>query len=295
MKNNEMNQTALNIFMILLTAACLLPFLLLIISSFASEQSIIKTGYTFFPSEFSLDAYKYLWGESSSLTRAYGITILITIIGTAVGLTISALLAYPLSRGALPFKYFFSFIVFFTLLFNGGLVPTYLVYTEIFHMKNTLLALIIPGLLTNGFFILLIRTYFATSIPVPIIESAYIDGASEYRIFFSIVMPLSLPILATIGLMLTISYWNDWFNGLIYLTEPRLFSIQNLLNRMLTNIQFLQQNSFASNNASAITSNLPTNAVRMAMAVIGVVPLLCVYPFFQKYFVKGLVVGAVKG
>ena len=292
---NEMNQVALNTFMTILAIACLLPFILLFVSSFASEQSIVRNGYSFFPSEFSLDAYKYLWSQSNSLIRAYGITIFITVIGTVVGLTISALLAYPLSRGVLPFKYFLSFVVFFTLLFNGGLVPTYLVYTEIFDMKNTLLALIVPGLLTNGFFILLIRTYFATSIPVPIIESAYIDGASEYRIFFSVVLPLSLPILATIGLMLTIAYWNDWFNGLIYVTEPRLFSIQNLLNRMLTNIQFMQQNNFAGCNASAVAASLPTNGVRMAMAVIGVVPLLCIYPFFQKYFVKGLVIGAVKG
>jgi len=290
-----MNQTVLHGIMIVLTAACLLPFILLFASSFASEQSIIKTGYTFFPSEFSLDAYKYLWAQSSSLIRAYGITIIITVIGTTVGLIVSALLAYPLSRGVLPFKYFFSFVVFFTILFNGGLVPTYLVYTELFHMKNTLWALIVPGLLTNGFFILLIRTYFANSIPAPIIESAYIDGASEYKIFFRIVLPLSMPILATIGLMLTIAYWNDWFNGLIYLTDPKLFSIQNLLNRMLANIQFMQQNSFAGGNASAIAAKLPTNAVRMAMAAIGVVPLLCIYPFFQKYFVKGLIIGAVKG
>jgi len=281
--------------MTILALACLLPFALLFISSVTSEQSIVRNGYSFFPQEFSLAAYEYLWSQSSSLFKAYGITVLITVVGTTVGLTISALLAYPLSRSVLPFKYFLSFIVFFTLLFNGGLVPTYLVYTEIFNMKNTLMALIVPGLLTNGFFILLIRTYFATSIPVPIIESAYIDGASEYRIFFSVVLPLSLPILATIGLMLTISYWNDWFNGLIYLTEPQLFSIQNLMNRMLSNIQFLQTNNFAGSNASSVTANLPTNGVRMAMAVIGVVPLLCIYPFFQKYFVKGLVIGAVKG
>jgi len=295
MRSNEMNQVSLNIVMTILALACLLPFALLFISSVTSEQSIVRNGYSFFPQEFSLAAYEYLWSQSSSLFKAYGITVLITVVGTTVGLTISALLAYPLSRSVLPFKYFLSFIVFFTLLFNGGLVPTYLVYTEIFNMKNTLMALIVPGLLTNGFFILLIRTYFATSIPVPIIESAYIDGASEYRIFFSVVLPLSLPILATIGLMLTISYWNDWFNGLIYLTEPQLFSIQNLMNRMLSNIQFLQTNNFAGSNASSVTANLPTNGVRMAMAVIGVVPLLCIYPFFQKYFVKGLVIGAVKG
>ncbi len=224
--------------------------------------------------------------------NSYGITILITAVGTFVGLLISALLAYPLSRRDMPLRGILSFLVFFTLLFNGGLVPTYLIYTEVFHMKNTLMALIIPGLLTNGFFILLIRTFFANSIPIQIIESAYIDGASEFKIFYRMVLPLSLPILATIGLMLTINYWNDWFNGLIYITEPKLFSIQNLLNRMLVNIQFLQQNNLG---GQQMSTNPPMNSVRMAMAVIGILPLILIYPFFQKYFVKGLTIGAVKG
>lgn len=294
MKTNEMNQTAVNAIFMIMTIACLFPLLLLFMSSITAEQSIVLNGYTLFPSDFSLEAYKYLWNQSSTMIRAYGITILITVVGTFVGLLISALLAYPLSRQDMPIRAVLSFVVFFTLLFNGGLVPSYLVFTEVFHMKNTLLALIIPGLLTNGFFILLIRTFFSTSIPVQIIESAYIDGASEFKIFYKIVLPLSMPILATIGLMLTISYWNDWFNGLIYVTEPDLYSIQNLLNRMLTNIQFLQQTNMGGNQTSAV-ANLPTNAVRMAMAVIGILPIILIYPFFQKYFVKGLTIGAVKG
>jgi putative aldouronate transport system permease protein len=269
----------------------LIPFVLLFMSSVSSESSIVNNGYSFWPKEFSLEAYTYLWSQKSAMFNSYGITILITLIGTFVGLLISALLAYPLSRRDLPMRGILSFLVFFTLLFNGGLVPTYLIYTEVFNMKNTLMALIVPGLLTNGFFILLIRTFFANSIPVQIIESAYIDGASEFKIFYRMVLPLSLPILATIGLMLTINYWNDWFNGLIYITEPQLFSIQNLLNRMLVNIQFLQQNNLGGQNMAV---NLPMNAVRMAMAVVGILPLILIYPFFQKYFVKGLTIGAVK-
>lgn len=291
MKTNDMNQPVVHAIFILLVAVCLLPLVLLFMSSISSESSIVIHGYSFWPKEFSLEAYSYLWAQKSAMFNAYGITVLITVVGTFVGLLISALLAYPLSRRDLPLRGILSFLVFFTLLFNGGLVPTYLIYTEVFHLKNTLMALIIPGLLTNGFFILLIRTFFASSIPVQIIESAYIDGASEFKIFYRMILPLSLPILATIGLMLTINYWNDWFNGLIYVTEPRLFSIQNLLNRMLSNIQFLQQNSFGGQNVSV---NLPTNAVRMAMAVVGILPLVLIYPFFQKYFVKGLTIGAVK-
>ncbi|MCA0755787.1 carbohydrate ABC transporter permease [Paenibacillus sp. N4] len=292
MKTNDMNQPVVHAIFIILVALCLFPFVLLFMSSITEESAIVKNGYSFWPSEFSLEAYKYLWMQKSAMFNAYGITIVITIVGTFVGLLISALLAYPLSRRDLPIKGILSFLVFFTLLFNGGLVPTYLIYTEVFHLKNTLMALILPGLLTNGFFILLIRTFFANSIPVQIIESAYMDGASEFKIFYRMILPLSLPILATIGLMLTINYWNDWFNGLIYVTEPQLFSIQNLLNRMLVNIQFLQQNNLG-NQQMAV--NPPMNSVRMAMAVVGILPLLLIYPFFQKYFVKGLTIGAVKG
>lgn len=294
MRTNSLNQTVVHIILIILSAACLFPFLLLFVASFTDEQAIVKDGYTLFPSRLSVDAYTYLWHQASTMARSYGITILITFVGTLAGLLISSLLAYPLSRKDMPIRGLLSFLVFFTLLFNGGLVPTYLVYTELFHMKNTLLALIVPGLLTNGFFVLLIRSFFSTSIPTPIIESAYIDGATEFKIFYRIVLPLSLPILATIGLMLTIAYWNDWFNGLIYITEPKLFSIQNLLNRMLSNIQFLQQNSLGGNSSQA-AATIPMNSVRMAMAVIGIVPIICIYPFFQKYFVKGLTIGAVKG
>ncbi|MDI4648436.1 MULTISPECIES: carbohydrate ABC transporter permease [Cohnella] len=291
MKTNDMNQPVVHAIFIVLAALCVIPFLLLFMSSISSESSIVNNGYSFWPKQFSLEAYTYLWSQKLAMFNSYGVTILITVIGTFVGLLISALLAYPLSRQDLPIRGFLSFLVFFTLLFNGGLVPTYLIYTEVFHMKNTLMALIVPGLLTNGFFILLIRTFFANSIPVQIIESAYIDGASEFKIFYRMVLPLSLPILATIGLMLTINYWNDWFNGLVYITEPQLFSIQNLLNRMLSNIQFLQQNNLGGQNMAV---NLPMNGVRMAMAVVGILPLILIYPFFQKYFVKGLTIGAVK-
>jgi len=293
MNNNQMNQFAVHFVFVLASALCLFPFLLLFMTSITDEQSLVLHGYTLFPSEFSLAAYQYLWDQSASIGRAYGITVLITVVGTAAGLLISALLAYPLSRRDMPLRGAISFIVFFTLLFNGGLVPTYLVYTELFQLKNTLWALIVPLLLTNGFYILLIRTFFTTSIPAAIIESAYMDGASEFKIFYQIVMPLSLPILATIGLMLGIGYWNDWFNGLIYVTDSKLYSLQNLLNRMLQNIQFLQQTNLGGRQGSA--SAMPMNSVRMAMAVIGILPILAVYPFFQKFFVKGLTIGAVKG
>lgn len=291
---NSIWQWFVNMILFVIAVACILPFILLFISSITDEQSIVRHGYSFFPEAYSLSAYRYLWHDAERIFRAYGITIVITVIGTAVSLIITSLLAYPLSRKDMPMHRFWSFFVFFTMLINGGLVPTYLVYTQLFDLKNTLLALIVPGLLTNAFYVMLMRTFFATSIPVPIVESAKIDGAGEFRTFVQIVLPLSLPILATVGLFQTIHYWNDWFNGMIYVTDSKLFSLQNLLNRILLDIQFLTSSNFAGNQGDS-GANLPTETVRMAMAVVGIIPILIAYPFFQKYFVKGLTIGAVKG
>ncbi|MEH7085998.1 carbohydrate ABC transporter permease [Neobacillus drentensis] len=293
-KSDRITQLVSHIFLIVLAAGSIIPFIILLSSSLTGEKIILKDGYSFFPREFSFAAYEYLLNNSSSILRAYGITIFVTVFGTVVSLAITAFLAYALSRRDLPYRNVFAFFVFFTLLFNGGLVPTYLVYTQIFDLKNTIWALIVPGLLMNGFNVLLMRTFFITSIPEPVIESARMDGAGEFRTFFSIVLPLSLPILATIGLLQTIHYWNDWFNGLIYITDPQLFSIQNILNRMLADIQFLATSDLGSN-ASQAASEIPSTGVRMAIAVVGVLPILIAYPFFQKYLVKGIALGSVKG
>ncbi|MBT2654063.1 carbohydrate ABC transporter permease [Bacillus sp. ISL-18] len=293
-RSDRITQWVSHIVLIILAAGSIIPLIILLSSSLSDEASILKEGYSFFPKEVSFAAYDYLLSNSSSILRAYGITVFVTIFGTFVSLVMTSFLAYGLSRRDLPFKNVFAFIVFFTLLFNGGLVPTYLVYTQVFDIKNTIWALIVPGLLMNGFNVLLMRTFFMTSIPEPIIESARMDGAGEFRTFFSIILPLSLPILATIGLLQTIIYWNDWFNGLIYITEPSLFSIQNILNRMLSDIQFLASSNLGSNTSTA-AAQVPTTAVRMAIAVIGILPILIAYPFFQKYLVKGIALGSVKG
>jgi len=293
-KENRLWQWFAHAAMILGALACLFPLALLTVSSFTDEQTIIRNGYSFIPEQWSFAAYDYLWNKSSDIARAYGITLFITVIGTIGGVLICALLAYPLSVRQFRARNIFSFLVFFTLLFNGGLVPTYLVYTQLFGMKNTLLALIVPGLLMNGFNILLMRSYFLTSIPAPVLESATIDGAGQLRTFWSIVLPLSLPILATVGLFQVVLYWNDWFNGMVYVTDSKLFSLQNMLNRILTDIQFLSSNQIGARVGQSV-AKMPSETVRMAIAVIGVVPLLIAYPFFQKYFVKGLIIGAVKG
>lgn len=276
----------------LLSMAGLLPFLLLFMASITDELTILQNGFSFFPDQYSLDAYKYLLNNAPVIFRAYGITIFVTVVGTSISVLITAMLAYTLSRPDYPLKKGFAFMVFFTMLFNGGLVPTYLMYTQFFGMKNSILALIVPMLLMNGFLVFIMRTFFK-SIPLAILESARIDGAGEIKTFFKIVLPLSTPILVTVGLLQTITYWNDWFNGMIYLTDPQLFSLQNILNQINTNIQFLSSGDFGSSNVGAADA-LPSETVRMAIAVVGTLPLILAYPFFQKYFVKGLTLGSVK-
>lgn len=290
---NKRFQIISNIIMILASITCIMPFILLIISSFTDENAILNNGYSFFPSDMSLTAYKYLVDNSSQILHAYGITIFVTLVGTSASLIITSMLAYPLSRKDLPMRKFFTIIVVITLLFNGGLVPTYLIYTGTFHIKNTIWALIVPGLLMNAFNVMLMRTFYITSIPDALIEAARIDGAGEFKIFYKIIFPLSLPIMATVGLMSGIMYWNDWNNGLIYLNDSKLFSIQVLLNRMMNDIQFLAANSDKMGTIN--TANLPSSTIRMAIAVIGIIPILAAYPFFQKYFVKGITIGSVKG
>lgn len=279
----------------LLGIIVVIPFLLLIISSFTDNKTLDLFGYSFFPRKLSLGAYAYLLQQGAVIGRAYGITLFNTAVGVISSLLITSALAYPLSRKDYPLRGFQAFLVFFTMIFNGGLVPTYLIYTSIFHVKNTLFGLIIPGLLLSGFYVMIMKTYFASSIPHEVIESSHIDGAGEFRTFYQIVLPISLPIMATVGLLVGVNYWNDWFNGLIYITNPKLFSIQNLLNRMLQDIQFLQAAAGSSSESAEVLAKIPTTTVRMAIAVIGSLPVLAVYPFFQKYFAKGMTVGAVKG
>jgi putative aldouronate transport system permease protein len=294
MANAGKMQGLLHVLFIIVTCSMIFPLLLVVIVSLTDEITITRDGYSYFPKLLSLEAYKYLFLDSMTIIRAYGVTIVATVAGGVGGLLLTSLLAYPISRNDLPLRKTLSFYIFFTLLFNGGLVPWYLVFTQIFNVKDTIWALILPGLLLNGFFVLIMRTFFQTTIPMAVIESAYMDGAGEFRIFFQIVLRLSTPVLATIGLFVTIAYWNDWFNSLVFINNYKYYSLQYLLNKILLNIQFLAQNT-QNNNAGQLIAQLPTETVRMAMAVIGVGPIIFAYPFFQKYIIKGLTVGAVKG
>ncbi|MDU7706769.1 MAG: carbohydrate ABC transporter permease [Clostridium sp.] len=286
-------QIVLNIIFIVLVIIAVAPLLILLSSSFTDEAVLLKEGYNFFPKQFSLGAYEYLFSSSTKIIRACGITLFVTAAGTIANLILTMLFAYPLSRKELPFRSAISFYVFFTMLFNGGLVPTYMMWTQTFGIKNSIWALIVPRLMMNAFYIIMMRSYFQSSIPDSLIEAARIDGCGEFKILLEIVLPLSKPMVATIALMVGLGYWNDWMNSLYFVTDESLFSIQAMLNTIMTNIQFLASSPAGSVGTGAAA--LPSAGVRMAIAVIGVIPILCIYPFFQKYFVKGIVVGGVKG
>lgn len=230
------------------------------------------------------------------MLKAYGISFFITAIGTTCSLLLTIGLAYGLSKKGLPGRGIFTFLVVFTMLFNGGLVPTYINYTNVFHIRDTIYGLLIPSLLMNAFNILLMKSYFVTGVPDEILEAAYIDGASEFQTMVKIAVPLSKPIIATIGMFAGIAYWNDWNNGYIYLVQRTdLYSIQNLLNRLMQNINALTQNASQVGNVNQGLSEIPSVTVRMAMATLGILPIVVIYPFIQKNFVKGITLGGVKG
>ncbi|NGM83886.1 carbohydrate ABC transporter permease [Paenibacillus sp. 7124] len=277
----------------LFSLACLIPFWLVLMISIADEKEVLKHGYSFWPQKFSFVAYQFLAQDAEKILRAYGVSIFVTVIGVVLSLFVTSAMAFSMSRKDFPLRGALSIYILITMLFSGGLLPWYLVYTRFLHVQDTLLALIIPGLI-GGFNVIIMRTFFTNSIPPSLIDSAQIDGASEYRTYFSIILPLSLPVMATIGLFITVSYWNDWFTSLVFIQNEKLFSLQYLLNKTLMNASFLQS---IANKAYSTTAQVtqPLESIRMAMAMIAIGPLVLVFPFLQKYFVKGLTVGAVKG
>lgn len=286
-------QILANCIMAVLVLYCMLPLLLLFSSSITEEQALIVDGYSLVPSAIDWSAYKYILIDSVQIVRGYGISAAVTLLGTVCNLTLTTLFAYPLSRRDLPGKTLIAFILFFTMLFNGGLVPSYIMWTQMFHIKNTFWALLVPNLMMNAFNVIMMRTYFTSNIPMELIDAAKIDGSGEYGILVRIILPMAKPILSTLALLVGLGYWNDWLNGLYYINQDRLYSIQVLLNRMLMDTQFLM--SSAAQKLSVDTSQLPSTGIKMAIAVMGILPVLVVYPFLQKYLVQGITIGAVKG
>lgn len=290
--NNKAFQAVMHMVMLFLTLLCIVPFILLFSSSITSEVSLTVNGYSLIPSEISLDAYRFLWKSNITILRSYVNSFLITGIGTVLNVSLTFLFAYPLSRKDLPGRRGISFFLFFTMLFNGGFVPTYLIYSNIFHITNTPAAMVVPYLLMNAFYVIMARTYIMSNVPDSVLEAAMIDGSNEFQNLLRIVLPMSKPILATIGLMSAISYWNNWTNGVYFITtNTNLHGIQNFLNSVMNNVTMLQSRS----TGLSASSPLPSIGIRMALAVIAVIPILLIYPLFQKSFVKGITIGSVKG
>jgi putative aldouronate transport system permease protein len=273
---------------------CIAPIILVISVSFTKEIDILLHGYSFIPRVFSVKSYEYVMTGGDTIWRAYSVSIFVTAVGTLLSLMIICMYAYPLSRSSFRYKSHFSIIAYFTMIFGGGLVPWYIVYTHLVPIKNTVWILIVPYLV-NAWYVLIMRTFFKTTIHETIIESARIDGAGEFRTFFTIVLPLCRAGLATIGLFCTLNYWNDWYLPLVFVTNTKLFNIQFLMYQTLLSIQYLTSGGVNFSNATKALADLPSEGARMAIAVISIGPIIIAYPFFQRYFVKGLTIGAVKG
>lgn len=292
-ESKTFNRVATIILAILVVIA-ILPIVLIVIASFTEESALIRNGYTYFPEKLSLDAYYYMVKQGVMIVRSYGVSFFVTIVGTSMSVLLTTMLAYPMSRKSFRYRNVLAFFVFFTMLFNGGIVPSYIMWTRVFNIRNSIWALIIPNYLVSAFNVILVKNYYANNIPESLIEAAQIDGANEILIFGKIMLPLAVPSVATISLFTGLCYWNDWTNGLYYVTNEKLYSIQLLLMKIMNNIQALRSNSNAALLGTGAV-DLPGTSIRMAMAVIGILPIMLIYPFVQKYLVKGVVVGAVKG
>ncbi len=285
----------LNVMFLLMALVCIIPVLLVIAISLSAEASITEYGYHLIPKIVSFEGYEYLAKQSTLIIRALGVSLFVTIVGTVLGILLTTLMGYVLSRPGYKLNGFLTMVVFIPMVFNGGLVSTYFITSQFLNLKDSVWALILP-LAVSSFNVVICRTFFKTTVPEELIESAKMDGARQFTIFFKIVLPISLPVLATIGLFLCFAYWNDWYQSMLYIDDQRLYSLQALLNAIMTNVNMLAQNAAAMGASMADTvANMPKEAARMAIVVVIVLPIACAYPFFQKYFISGLTVGAVKG
>lgn len=294
MSDEKRFRLIVTIILALFSIVALFPMILLVVASFTDENELITRGYQILPRKLSLEAYEYMIKQASTIVRAYLVTIGTTVVGTILSIFLTSSIAYPMARKNFKYRNALSFFVYFTMLFNGGLVPQYIMWTTFFHIKNTYFALVIPNLLMTAFNIFLVRNYYSNSLPEALFEAAQLDGASEFGIYTKVVFPLSKPVIATVGLFVALAYWNSWTNALYYVTDPKYFGIQNLLMRIMKNIEYLRTGA-AELSAEGQAVTLPGNSIRMALAFVGILPIVIIYPMLQKYFIKGVVVGAVKG
>lgn len=274
----------------LLTLFCLVPFLLVISGSFTSQKGILADGYRLIPSEFSLEAYRVIFKTPEAILRAYGVSIFITVVGTIISLLFVSMAAYVLSSKDFKYRNTISFLYYFTTIFGGGVVPWYILCVQYLHFKNTYMSMIIPGLV-NVTYLLILKSYMK-SIPDSIFESARLDGANDWVIFSKIAMPLSKAGMATVTLFVALGYWNDWYNAMLYIDEKDMYPLQYYLYNVLNKSEGLAR---AGQNIGLVTTEIPTESMKLAMMVIATGPIVCLYPFLQKYFVQGVTIGAVKG
>lgn len=293
--NKHMDRKLFSVFgyiaLAVMAVLCVLPFLLVVSSSLTNEEKIINDGYQLIPLDLSFEAYTILFKFPDQMINAYLVTVGVTAVGTLLGLFLTSMTAYALSRKDFKWRNKFSFFLFFTTLFNGGLVPWYLLIVNYLHMKDTVLALVLP-LMLNVFYIIVMKS-FLNSVPEAIVESAKIDGAGDFRIYAQIILPLSKPALATIGLFLALAYWNDWYNALLFVSDEKLMPLQYYLYKMLGNMEGMRKAMMGA--GAVVTTSVPTESLKMAMTVVAIGPILMVYPLVQRYFVQGLTIGAVKG
>ncbi|MGN1025884.1 MAG: carbohydrate ABC transporter permease [Faecousia sp.] len=293
---NPVTNALFNVLFLVLALACLLPIIFIFIISITKEQVIRQQGYQFYVTmeTISADAYKYLWTQRATILNALWVSVKVTAIGTVLGVALTCLMGYVLSRNEYRLNRFMTILVFIPMVFGGGLAASYVVNTQILKLGDTMAILILP-LAVSSFNVTISRTFFRTTIPDSIIESAKIDGASQMTVFARIVLPISKPVLATIGLFLAFGYWNDWYQSMLYIKSADLKSLQAMLNDMQKNLEYLTKNPTAGLTSADLKKSMPQESVRMAIAFVVAVPIACVYPFFQKYFISGLTVGAVKG
>ena len=293
-KKFSVGTTLIHIAFILMCLTFIVPMLYVVSISFSSEKAIADFGYSLIPKAWSLDAYKHIFRNPDQVIYSYRTTIFFSLVGSFASLLVMALVAYPLSRQNFKLRQPITFFIFFTMLFGGGLIPTYILNTQYLGLGNTIWIYILPGLV-SAWYIIIIRTFFS-QLPQSLVESAKVDGAKEFRIFFQIVLPLSKPVLATVLLMTLLGKWNDWYTSLIYIRDSKLYSLQYMLQKMLREAEFVKglSNSQMGLNIQ-LETEVPTESVRFAMVIVAAGPMLVAFPFFQKYFTRGLTVGAVKG
>lgn len=290
-RSHFLRQAIINGIFICVAICCVVPIFYVLSASLTDELALAKNGYQLFPSEFSLEAFKYVFKNPAQIVSAYAVTVFVTVVGTIISILCTSMLAYVMSRKDFRFYKLISFLVFFTMLFNGGMVASYIINTQVYHLKDTIFALILPYVIMP-WHVFLMRGFFA-DVPIELIEAAKIDGATESFIFFKIVAPISKAAFATIGLFTAFTYWNDWWLSMLYINDSKLTSLQYYLYRIMNNIEFLR--SSMATGISVDMTQMPSETARMALCIVAIGPMLIIFPFFQKYFVKGITVGSVKG